>query len=182
MSKQQLQIVSSSLQGALATGRIDLPISAGLVVSSNDVPNLAASGGKVAKDSDPILERSNGATDKSLRLSWASASVIEAHFGPISWPNDLDPAQPVKVKIQAAMKSGSVNVPVIAVGAFEGVGGSNLGGNTAALSTSIQTLSVSLTVTGYPGFLNISLKPAAHATASNDVYVYAAWLEFSKKA
>jgi len=34
----------------------------------------------------------------------------------------------------------------------------------------------------YPKFLTIGLKPGAHATASNDAYVYAVWLEYTRKA
>ena len=37
-------------------------------------------------------------------------------------------------------------------------------------------------VGAYPKFLAIGLKPGAHATASNDAYVYAVWLEYTRKA
>ena len=83
------------------------------------------------------------------------------------------------------MKAASVDVPVIAVGAFEGIGDTNAGGNTAALSTSVQDLTVSIAaadVGPQPTMLALTLKPGTHATASNDVYVYAVWLVYTRKA
>jgi len=164
------------------TGQITLPLVAARTLATNDFDTLTNQGGVLAKNSDPILERSNGATDKSVRISWASASVKEIQLPPVTWPSDLDPSKTVTVKILAAMKAASVNTPTITVDAFEGVGGSNLGGATGALSTTLAVVSVPLsTVTGYPGFLSLALTPGAHATSSNDVYVYAVWLEFTRK-
>lgn len=163
------------------TGQIAFSLFAARTLASNDTDVLANEGGMLAKNSDPLLERSNGATDKSVRVSWASASVKEIQLPVVTWPSDLDPTQPVIVKLLAGMKAASVNTPVIAVGAFEGVGGTNLGGNTAALSTTLAVVSVSLTVVGYPGFISLSLTPGAHATGSNDVYLYGAWMEFARK-
>jgi hypothetical protein len=60
-----------------------------------------------------------------------------------------------------------------------------MGGDTAALSTAQQKLTVALAaadVGAYPKFLTIGIKPGAHATASNDAYVYAVWLEYTRKA
>lgn len=162
-------------------GQITVPLIAARTLATNDTDVLANQGGMLAKNSDPILERSSTSTDKSLRVSWASGSVKEIQLPSFPWPSDLDPTQPVLVKIAAAMKSGSVNTPTITVAAFEGVGGTNLGGATAALSTTLAVVSASLTVTGYPGFLSLSLTPGAHATGANDVYVYAVWLEFTRK-
>lgn len=167
--------------GSGSTGTLILDLSASRTLSTNAIVNLAGVGGILAADSDPIFERTNGATDKSLRVSWASASVKELQLPSVPWPVNLDPASPVIVNILAKMKAASVDVPVIAVSAFEGVGGSNLGGNTAALSTTLAVVTSSLTVTGYPSMLSVSLTPAAHATSSNDVYVYAVWLTYSKK-
>ncbi len=170
-------ITAAKLTATLATGAVPLNLSEFLIIATNDIANTA----HVSKNTDPILERANGATDKATRLSWASASVLEAAFGSIPWPADLDATAPVLVKIAAIMKSGSVDTPVIAVSAFEGIGGTNLGGNTGALSTTLQVLSVSLTVTGYPGFISISLKPGTHGTSSNDAYIYGVWLEYTRK-
>jgi hypothetical protein len=186
MSKQILKISESLPEGNLRKGFIPLDITSARIVATNDVGVVGATdGGTVAKDSDPILERVNGATDKMLRLSWASASTIEVMLPTVAYPPDLDDTADVTVKIQAVMKAASVNTPVIAVGAFNGIGDTNFGGNTAALSTSLQTLSVTLTaanVDAYPKMLALTLTPGAHATASNDVYVYGAWIEYTRKA
>lgn len=185
MSKQQMAVNLMDLQGNLATGTIQLPINQARIIASNDIGVVnATDGGAVAKDTDPLLERSNGATDKGLRLSWASPSVIEIQLPVICYPPDLDDAAPVVVHVLAAMKAGSVNTPVIAVGAFEGVGDANAGGNTAALSTTVQDLTVTLAAADVgvaPKALALTLKPAAHATASNDVYVYGAFVTYTRK-
>lgn len=186
MSKQVLAISDQSPAGSLKKGVIQLSLTSFRAVATNDVPAKGAvDGGVLSKDTDPLLERVNGATDKRLRLSWASASVLEILGPNVTYPPDLDPAQPVIVNVLAAMRAASVDVPVIAVGAFVGGGDTNCGGNTAALSTSEQKLTVSIAaadVGSYPNTLNISLKPGTHATSSNDVYVYGAWLEYTRKA
>ena len=186
MAKQVLTISDISPSGNLKKGVIQLPITEARIIASNDIGVKGATdGGTASKDTDPILERTNGATDKSLRLSWASASVIEVQMPPVAYPPDLDDAQPIIVNILAGMKAGSVDAPVITVSAWEGVGDTNMGGDTAALSTALQKLTVALAaadVGAYPKFLTIGLKPGAHATASNDAYVYAAWLEYTRRA
>lgn len=180
----------NNILGIKASGAVTFPNRVGVIpihivgartLATNDTDTITNIGGILAKNSDPILERSNAATDKSLRISWASASVAEIQFPTIVWPSDVDAAAAVNLKMFAGMKAASVNTPVLTAGAFEGVGGSNLGGNSAALSTTAAVVSVALTVTGYPGFLSLNVKPGAHATSSNDVYLYAAWLEYTRK-
>lgn len=177
-----------SSDGAILTGGpgfIPINLASARVVASNDIPAKgAADGGVVSKDTDPIFERENAATDKALRLSWASASVIELQLPPVTYPSDLDDAAPIVVHILAKMKAASVDTPVIAVGAFEGIGDTNAGGNTAALSTTLQDLTVTLAASdigAYPNVLSLTLKPGTHGTASNDAYVYACWLTYTKK-
>ncbi len=161
-------------------GHIPISLFAARTLATNDTDVIANVGGILAKNSDPLLERSNAATDKSIRISWASASVAEIQLPPVVWPSDLDPTAAVVVNLLAKMKAASVNTPVFTVGAFEGVGGTTLGGNSGALSTTLAAVTVSLTVTGYPGFLSLAVTPGAHATSSNDVYLYAAWLSYTR--
>ncbi len=161
-------------------GAIQIPITGARVIDTNDIANASL----VTKNTDPILERSNAATDKSLRLSWASGSVIEVALPSICYPPDLDDAANVVVHLLAKMKAASVDTPVISVGAFEGVGDTNFGGNTGALSTTLQHLTVTLTASNvgpYPTMLALTLTPGAHNTASNDVYVYGVWVEYTRK-
>lgn len=181
MSKPVLNVSEALPAGNLRKGIIQFPIEGALIIATNDTANT----GHVSKNTDPILERENAATDKALRLSWASASVLEVQLPAMAYPPDLDDAQPITVKILARMKAASVDVPVIAVGIWEGVGDTNAGGNTAALSTSLQTLSVTFAATDVgpaPTFVTLTLKPGTHATASNDVYVYSVHAEYTRKA
>jgi len=186
MSKSVQRVSESLPSGNLRKGCIQLPLSGFRVIATNDIPVKGSpDGGILSKDTDPLFERVNGATDKALRISWASGSVIEVQALPTMYPPDLDDAAPVVVNVLAMMKAASVDVPVIAVGAFEGIGDTNAGGNTAALSTSLQKLTVTLAaadIGAYPTFLNITLKPGAHATASNDVHVFGVEIEYTRKA
>ncbi len=163
------------------TGVIDLNLGYARVVSSNDIPAVASAGGLLAKNTDPILERTNAASDKSLRVSWAAGSVLEVAFPPVVWPASLDATAAVTVNLLAGMKTGSTDAPTFTVSAFEGVGDTDGGGATAALSTTVGIKSVVLTgITGYPGAISISVHPGAHATGSNDVYLYGAWLTYGR--
>lgn len=173
-------VTAPKLSTTLGTGTIHFPIQNALVISTNDIANTA----HVSKNTDPILERINAATDKGLRLSWASASVLELQMGSFNYPQDLDDTAAITIHILAAMKAASVDTPVIAVSYFEGVGDTNAGGNTGALSTTIQDLTVVIAagdVGPGPTFASIGIKPGTHGTSSNDVYVYAVWAEYTRK-
>jgi hypothetical protein len=173
-------VTAAKLTATMALGIIPMPLQNSLIISSNDIANTA----HVSKNTDPILERENGATDKALRLSWASASVLELQMGSFPYPPDLDDTAAITIHVLAKMKSASVDTPVIAVGIFEGIGDTNAGGNTSALSTTLQDLTVSFAASDvgpYPTFFTVTLKPGTHSTASNDVYVYAAWAEYTRK-
>lgn len=178
-------VTAAKLTATMRTGYIPLPLTAARVIAANDIPaSGAADGGVLSKDTDPLLERSNAATDKSLRVSWASASVIEVQLPEVAYPPDLDDTADVIVCLFAGMKAGSVDTPVLTVSAWEGVGDTNMGGNTAALSTTAAKKTVTLAtanISAYPKVLNLSVLPGTHATGSNDVYLYAAWIEYTRK-
>lgn len=171
-------VTAAKLTATLRTGYIPLDIFNARIIGTNEIAAV------VGAATDPILSRENVATDKAGRLSWASASVIEIQLPTIVSPPDLDDTAAITVKLLAKMKAGSVDTPVIAVGAWESVGGSNVGGNTAALSTDLATVSVAIaagSVAAAPKAWAFTLKPGTHSTASNDVYVYGAWLEYTRK-
>lgn len=186
MSKQILNINSFTQAGQLAKGTIQVPLNTFRLISSNDIPNSnTTDGGIISKNTAPIFERVNAATDKATRLSWASASVIEIASPTIVYPNDIDVAAPMVINILAAMKAGSVDVPTLTVNAFVGVGDSNCGGTTAALSTTLAQVTVSIAAADLgtaPNFLNFTIAPGTHATASNDVYVYGVSITYTRKA
>lgn len=180
-------VTAPKLTTTLATGLIPLSLHEAREIFSNDYGNAATgaaqgSGGVLAKDTTPILERVNAATDKQTRAKWAATNVDELQWQVIS-PPDLDKTQPVNVKVRAKM-GGASDTPVMTVAFFEDVGGSDLGGSTGTLSNTLAVVSKAVTVTADPpgGTYKawaISLKPAAHGTDA--VEVYAVWIEYQRK-
>jgi len=157
-------------------------------IATNAIQNLAAHGGIMASDSTPTLTRVNGATDKALRLTWAATVVDEVAFPPVPWPPDLDPAAEVVVHLMLS-RGGTTDGCIVDVQAFENGAGAyaadtEMGGNTDALTgaanvviEATRILSAS-DIAGPPGFLNLSLVPAAHGTDA--LYLFAAWLEYTR--
>lgn len=156
-------------------GFVQLPLMGFRAIASNDIPALAGTpaSGILAADTAPKLKRVNTSTDKALKIEWAATSVIEIAQG-FYYPPDLDITKTYTVNIRAKM-GGASDTPTIAVGVFEGIGGSNLGGNTGAASNSLSTLSATIQPTAaHPNFAAISLTPAAHGSdtlAIHEVYV-----------
>ena len=128
------------------------------------------------------INRVNGATDKAARLVAKANSTGELQFPTIVLPNDLDNSANMTFHVMANM-AGATDTPVLSIGAFFGVGDTNAGGDTAALSTTVADKTVTILaadVAAYPNFLNISVIPGAHTT--NALWIYAAWLTYTKKA
>lgn len=175
------QVTASKLTTTLQTGYVPLSLASAREISSNATINAAGIGGLLASDTTPIFERVNGATDTQLRLTWAASNVDE-----ITWsfvlPPDLDDTVAITVKLLAAMESTN-DTPVIAVKYFEGVGDTNAGGNTAAVTgTSVATYSVTIAagdVGAAPKPVSISLVPGTHGT--DKLYLYGAWIEYTRK-
>jgi len=175
-------ITKALLTATLGIGIIHLPLGQWRIPATNDIDVKANVGGLVAHDTTPYLERINTTTDKQERLRWAATVVNEIVLAGIISPPDLDNTQPVIFKAYAAM-GGATNTPVVAVSCFEGVGGSELGGNTGAITgTTPAIYTVNLTVTavaGTPKPWAFGLTPAAHGTDA--LYLMAAWLEYTRK-
>ncbi len=172
----------AALRTALGgVGFIPLDITSLREIASNDIQNLAAHGGLLASDSVPILQRSNAATDKSLRVHWIVDGVEEVQFPPVPMPPDLNSA--VDLTVHLVAESGSTDTPVIDVQVWDGVGDTEMGGNTGPLADAITEVTVTIAnanVSGNPtGFLNIGLVPAGHSTDA--IFLYAAWIEYTKK-
>jgi hypothetical protein len=174
-------VTAGKLTTTMQKGFIPIPLTTLREVSSNAIQNLAAHGGILASDSTPTLARVNAATDKQLRVGWAASNVDEltAQF---VYPPDLDDTAAVEVHILAAM-AGATDTPVMAIGYFEGVGDTNAGGNTAAITgTSIAEYSVSVAhgdVGATPKVVSISLTPGTHGT--DICYLYGVWIEYTRK-
>lgn len=173
-------VTAGKLTTTLATGFIPLSLHDVREIFTNDYTNAAGNGGLLAKDTTPIIEQVNLATDPQTRVKWAATNV-----DPVKWslasPPDLDSSQPVILKLRARM-SGGVDTPTFTTVMFEDVGGSNLGGATGALSSTLSTVTRSHTVTavaGTPKAWSISITPGAHGTDA--VELYCAWLEYTRK-
>lgn len=130
----------------------------------------------------PSLKRVNLATDKALVVEWASSNSDEVQFPTFPMPPDLDSAEDLTIHLLAKM-GGGTDTPTIDVQVFDAIGDTEMGGVTAALSSTLAELSVTITaanVSGHPlGFLNISLVPGAHTTDA--LTLYAAWVEYVRK-
>lgn len=175
-------VTAAKLTESLATGYIPLPLQNWREVATNAIQNAAANGGLLASDTTPILERVNGATDKQLRLNWAAANVDEIVFGGIALPPDLDDASAITIHVLAAM-AGATDTPILALSYFEGVGDTNAGGNTSAVTgTPVAEYSVTVAagnVGAHPNVITVGCTPGAHTTDA--LYIYAAWIEYTRK-
>lgn len=178
----------SFIEGSKARGdgKIPLAITSLREIISNDIGVAAdaaarGSGGILASDTTPALARVNGATDKALFVNWVAGNVDEVQFPEIPMPPDLDATQDVTVHLLAKMDS-TADTPTIDVQAFDGIGDTEMGGATAALSDTLQELTATLlaaNISGPPtGFLSVVLVPGTHATDA--VELYAAWIEYTK--
>lgn len=173
-------VTAAKLTASLATGFVPLPLALAREIGSNDIINASGNGGLLASDTTPILKRVNGATDKKQVIEWAASNSDEIVWD-FPYPPDLDDAAAVEVHILAQM-SGATDTPVIAVSYFEGVGDSNAGGNTAALSATLAEVTVSIAhanVGAAPTGASIGLVPGAHTT--DKVQVLGAWIEYTRK-
>lgn len=174
-------VTAAKLSTTLKTGYVPLPLTAWRLISSNDIPNTAGDAGSLSSNSAPALARVNGATDKKLRISWAASGVvgITADF---VYPPDLDDTAVVTVKVLAAM-AGAADTPTLAINYFEGVGDTNAGGNTAAVTgTSAAVYSKAIAaadIGAAPNAASIEIVPAAHGTDA--LYLYGAWVEYTRK-
>jgi hypothetical protein len=178
-----LAIGTSEIASAtFKTGYIPLDITTVRVLSGGDVVlNTTEAGMPDGNLNDPSLIRINAATDKGLRLLYTTNSVEEIMFAPFALPPDIDSTAVLSIKIRANMAAGGQNTPVLALSYFEGVGDSNAGGNTAALSTTVATVGVDVLATnvGAAGAaVTVGIIPGAHANEA--LHIYAAWIEYTR--
>ena len=164
-------------------GFIMLDLAALRAVATNDIDTSANHGGILTNDTTPELKRVNVATDKALKVEWIGANVDEVTWGNVPMPPDLDETVDVTIHLVAKM-SAAGDVPTIDIQVFDGIGDTEMGGATAALSSSLAEVSVTIAnanITGHPlGWFNISLVPGAHTTQL--IELYAAWIEYTRKA
>jgi len=167
----------------VSTMSIPLDVAAAREIAGDAIQNLAAHGGLLASDSVPALARVNAATDKALRVVWAATEVDEIQFPPVPKPADLDAGSDVIVRLMISKGTNTDTAAVIDVQAWDGIGDTEMGGNTPALAVAtLAEYAVTLAnanIAAAPGFLNIGIVPGAHA---NDIiYLYSALLEYTQK-
>lgn len=163
-------------------GHIPLDLGRAFIIATNDTATTTE-GGLPDNNTAPSLKRINTSTDKNGRLAWAASSVAEVQWIGVPKPYDLDETAAIVVHLLAGM-SGASDTPVIGVSYFEGVGDTNAGGNTAALDSTAGgkhvTVSIAAAdVAAYPGTFSVGLTPAAHGTDA--LYLYGAWIEYTRK-
>lgn len=166
-----------------AQGFIPLPLNSWRLVSSNDVPVIAVAsgnGGQLASDTAPKLIRVNAATDKALRILWASSSSIEI-FNQFYYPPDMDVTATYTVNLRMGKDTNTDSTVTVTVGLFEGVGDTTRGAATAALgAAAVATYTATITpTTGHPNFAAVTLTPGTHTTDA--IYLYEAWVTYTKK-
>jgi len=172
-------VTAVKLKGALRTGYIPLNLFAAQIISTNAIPDT---GNFLDGNTDPEIIRVNGATDKQAMISWPANSVVEIQLPAFAYPPDLDDAAAIEVHLLTNMAAGGMDTPVIAVGYFEGIGDTNAGGNTAALSVTLSDVSVAIAagdVGAAPKVATITLIPGTHANEA--VQLFAAWIEYTRK-
>jgi hypothetical protein len=181
---------AASLPTNLKTGFIPLDLCALREIVNNDIGNVAdgaawGSGGVLAQDTTPKLERTDDATDKMLRVHWAAGNVDEVQFPPIPIPPDFDNSGNMTVHLLVHKGSNTNTTFAIDVQAFSGKGDTEMGGKTGAITATTTPTEYPVTLTGanvgaHPGVLNLSLVPDAHA--NDAVYLLAAWIEYQRKS
>lgn len=173
--------VEASMLGAnLGKGFIPLDITTAKIIAADAIGNTTE-GLFPDGNTDPSLARVNGATDKQLRVIWAAASVVEIQFASFCYPPDLDDTAAVTVHFLARM-AGATDTPTLTVGYYEGVGDTNAGGATGALSASLAEVSVSIAhgdIGAHPKVATVTVTPGAHGTDA--LWLYGAWVEYTRK-
>lgn len=155
--------------GAQVDGALILTLSNSIGVITIDLLTAVrtANGAEIiTQATNPFLELTNGATDPSQRLRWSVGNTDQISI-PFSYPPDLDDTQDLTISLMSWL-NGATDTPTIAVGYYEGIGGSNDGGNTAAVSGTVpaqKTVTIAAAnISPYPNFASITIAPAAHGT------------------
>lgn len=195
----QIRVLQGTAGGVTeGTGFINIPISAAMEIEANDIPAMSDTEatatinahGDLARNSTPILQRANVGTDQQLRIHWAAADVAEITFPNVIIPPDIkvntdmvvhaifgasghvDPGKTVACHMFYNAASGAYAADAEVAANF-----------TLADNENYQELTVTLAsadiggATPHPGFLNLSLLPAAHA--ADAVYLYGLWIEYT---
>lgn len=171
---------AGTLQGALRTGFIPVPLAVLREIATNAIPNTAANGGLLASDTTPILSTTNGDTDSALRVQWASSNSDPIIFQ-VPLPPDLDADANVEVHFRAA-SGGATNSPVISADSYFNEGDTKIEDDSAAVTgTSYAEYVITIAAADVPSgaqTLTCELTPGAHTTDA--LYMTAIWVEYTR--
>ena len=176
-------IGAGALSANLKLGYINLHLGTARIILTNEIQNTTEAGVPDNNTAGPKIQRVNAATDKMVRIAWAATEVNELQFDTFGYPPDLDDTVAVTFNALMAM-AGATDVPTVAVSYWENTGDANAGGNTGAVTgTAITKYTVTIAagdIGAYPKAAAITLIPAAHGT--DVLYLYAAWIEYTRKS
>ena len=150
------------------TARVDIPVPLATLRESvsDDITNIAANGGLLAKDTTPNLEMTNGDTDSALRLDWAASNSDPIVFQ-VPLPADLDVACPLVIKFRAAM-AGTTDEPTIASDVYFNEGDTKVEDVSAAVTgTTYAEYTITVAAADIPAgarTMTVELTPGAHTT------------------
>jgi hypothetical protein len=146
-----------------ATGFVGLPLSSWRITDANGaVGNIAAIGGVLASNSDPVL----GAASGSQKITWAANSVVPIGIS-VPLPPNFNGAQNVTLRLEVG--SGTTDAASIGVGTSWDGGASvaDAADDSATKSATVHTVNVTIAAADVPDTaksVTIILTPPAHAT------------------
>jgi hypothetical protein len=173
---QANSVTTAALTTTLGKGTLEFPLTGAALATRDTKANF---GGMLATDSSPSILAVNGSTDPSQRITWAASSVVPIIVESVV-PDDADITVAATLLLTAGM-NGATDTPVVTVGVFVGVGATDAGSATTALSNAQVEKSISVTLpAGAPGKkIIVRLTPGAHGT--NTLLLDAVRMTYTRK-
>jgi len=173
-------VTVAKLVGFLKKGTIPVPLATLREVVTNDITDIAANGGLLAKDTTPILEFTNGDTDSALRVNWAASNSDPVVFQAVL-PQDIDVSEDITLHTRIASEDTTDAVGFDVDTYFdEGdtkVEDASATNQTATYAEKIATIAASDVPAGAQT-ITCELTPVAHTT--DKMYMTALWLEYTR--
>lgn len=162
------------------TGFVSVPLATLREVFTNDITNLAAHGGILAKDSTPNLEFANGDTDSSLQVEWASSNSDAVVFQ-TALPPDFDSGTDMTFHFR--VKSGGTTDAVgFDLDTYFNEGDTKVSDSTTTnQTTSYLEKTATIANADIPSgaqTITIELTPVAHTT--DTMVVSSMWIEYGR--
>lgn len=169
------KITTAMLSATSQIGYIDLPLQSASILSAADTINSA--GSLLALNTSPPFKALTAS--KEMAIQWAASSGVV-----IAWtatlPPDIDVSAAAVFKCEGKM-SGATDTPTLTVAVFQGVNGTDAGGATSALSSTLGIVTKTLTAFGAITTnrnITVELNPGSHTT--NAAYILSCWIEYTK--